>query len=155
MLAGCKFHGHRVRDRQREDVLCIVRGAGRIAVAPPGEDLVLVGALPVDYAAELGSLDTGLLAQLAPRRFLERLARFLASCHRLPEAGKVGTLKQEDAQVGCVHEDESRNGELVAVAPARAHATNTQNGLCRSCQYSAASPRISDSVSQSVRYALP
>jgi hypothetical protein len=113
MLARVQQHRHRRGHLERKDVLGVVRSARGISVAPAREDIVDILLLPVDDAAERGRVDPGLFAQLARGSRRERLARFLAAGHRLPVVGIVGTLKQQDAQIGRMHDHERGDRDLV------------------------------------------
>ena len=44
-------------------------------------------------------------SELPLRRSYQRLARILTAGDRLPETRPIGTLKQQDLQIGRVHDD--------------------------------------------------
>src|SRR5688500_1390023 len=93
-------------------MLGVVGDPGGVAVAPYGIDFVNVPQVPSLQVARRGD-DAGLLAHLAQRRLLERLALVLAAGHRLPEPGVVGALEQQHLEVGVVHHDQRGDRDLV------------------------------------------
>src|SRR6185436_9409252 len=67
---------HRLGHLDREYMFGIVRRPLGVAKAPLRIDLVNIGEVPVTDAAIAVGVDPGLLVQLAPRGFGERLVRF-------------------------------------------------------------------------------
>src|SRR6185369_9893574 len=96
---------------QAEHVLGVVRDARRITVAPYRIDFEHVLQVPVGEVETRG-LDASLLADLADRGVAQPLALVLAAGHRLPEAGMVGALEQQDLERGRVDHDERRDRDL-------------------------------------------
>ena len=94
---GASVTSRRSRNPQPEDMLGIVRDAGRVAVAPDRVDLVDVRHLPIGELV-VRRIDPRLLADFANGGLDEALARFLASGDALPEARMIRSLDEEHVE---------------------------------------------------------
>ena len=106
-----ELNGDFIGHLQAKHMLGIGRHPRCVTVPPARVDFVIPTALPI---MQLSSGNAGFFKHLTARCFQQRFLTFAAARHRLPSAGIIGALHQQDLEIRRMDDDENGNGLFVS-----------------------------------------